>query len=479
MPKKGVFILFSILLVIVMSFLVNGDLLITPFSLDITSIVGEEKLISMNFTNTYNFTIYNISIYEEEGFSLNSSEILLSNQSKIINLKILTSQKINKTGNLIFYFYYTRLEQTLPITYHSNVTDSEFILDVITLHRFDKIFYLNTGNDFHTITDVDGSFDETIQPGKNVTISFALIKDYTVFDIVNGSTQIVHCLNNTIKTPTHKNEYDKSIPFTLKSIYSETNLELELLVDEMEVPYDESHEGVFSIKNTGNKTAKSIRFSCLPNWCVYFSKPENNFDLEPGELNYVTFIIAPLISSSSETNKTHIIKITGKSDNAQEVYDNLSVFIPYTSQVFETNVTDIDLKYLHEVFCPAHPTSILCANLPIIVYKNRTIYEIPPTVVDFSAKEIVEWRVRLSQLETDRRLNTERLNNVETAVNSILSKIDKISADIVEMNKRDESQLMILFIIGSFFIILLLLTFGFMIVKESKKRRKYKKIESL
>ena len=120
-------------------------------------------------------------------------------------------------------------------------------------------------------------------------------------------------------------EYDGSLILNLNLSYPSTELQLTILETNYSISFLNGQDGLLSLKNIGNETAKDVHLS--GDW---FSFSENNFDLIPGYSKNVGYTISPIgkVFSTNETNKTHIIpiNITG---NFLEISKDFNIFLEY------------------------------------------------------------------------------------------------------------------------------------------------------
>jgi len=383
-------LLFTILSLVFLLNVVSAiTVLPTSSSLDLN--IGQVKSIFLNITNNKNYTVYNLTIEAPSGIKLKTllEEIKAGNTTEI-ELEILKTSSGSFTDEIKFVSF-TKVncsdlgEQTHELDLQNDYYPS------ISICRNDRVAFTNLF-DFTISGDIyqsGGAHFESFSIGTNTSYTtqpFPVNTNY-YYECVYGL-----CFGNIgVKDESSLlHSVGDDIIFTLNSnvFFEETFLEIELSKDYFNITYDDYKTSYMIIKNTGSEVATNIYLSS-DGWISFTS---NNFNLNPNDEIAVNFVVSPYVISEGDTNKEYDKVIKAKADNSEEINQILKVFIPYAN-IGTGNETLSEFWISKKKFCDSFPTSTLCISEPVIIFKNKTIYDSPPaniTVTQTRWDELIE-----------------------------------------------------------------------------------------
>lgn len=349
--KEKIIFIFLFLLVLPVVTAFNIDLAKNNISLT----TGETKYIDINITNPLNITFYNLSLTGSNDISLESEiNLIESNQTIKKRLKINTDTAYNQDVTLTLKgFFYSNTTYD-PRQYNITIDDYGFNPNVLTIRVSDTVKWTNKGTVSHTITKNDLSWDSGLIPvNNNYSRTFTAVETVDYLDTVTSLGGILYVQSNTLPLLTHNEDYDTSFTININSELVETDLEIILYDDNLTIEYFSIDESALEVKNKGEERASNIMLYDNLNWTTF---NENDFTLDSGKSNVVTFFVKPNITNTNDTNKTYELKIYSKGSNTNETYSTLDIFIPY-SDVLGNETTKHYLDLLGEVlkFCQENP----------------------------------------------------------------------------------------------------------------------------
>lgn len=448
-----------------------------PGEMTETAIVGQTKIVKINFTNNvYNFKILNITLENPPDYiSFDRISELKQNETKEGNIIVTTTETFSSRDiPLKFIYYYITNTTLVPQEYSIDITSTTFSPPNINLIQGDSIRWTNVDTLIHTIIDQGGipEFNQTISPNSTYIHTFNTIKNYTYTDIYGGYVGQIFVYTNIQPTLTHNSDHDRSLTLHLSSAYEQTQVELLLLTQNFTIKYNETAEGVLGIKNIGNDTGYNLSLLC--DW-ISFDK--QNITLQPGIISYNTFTINPFISSSDQTNKTYskVLHLTGS--NIAEITEEIHITIPYTEIVYGEGGGDINyLIYLKEVYCVAYPTSFLCKQEPEKYYINETIYASPNTTISGDQVQNIQTAVSKTASDMDTLAKIIKDNTLKIlGIENTTAKSYNLSQDTKERQKEIESSVTIAVVL---IMIIVIVVGGFFLYKYLVKKRAEKEKES-
>lgn len=446
-----------------------ANLDVTPSGFEVDLIINEEKTQELTLTNNYNFTIYNITAVEVDEISFPQIALLEQNTSTKVNITMLSDEiHPRETKELkLFFFYLTEIEEN-PTNHYWEITDTEYNPLEKTIEIGDVVIFENNGTVMHTVT-ADGIVDLEIQANSTLNHQFNTAQNFTFHDETIHFQANINIIPKSNQQLVHNQDYDTAINLHVLSKYRETTLEITLLDEDFDIPYNGDSEGSIKLKNTGNQTAKNVELS--GSWISF---NENDFNLEPEEINYVTFTISPDISETDDTNKTHIKKINIKGDNFDTIEKELSVYIPYHKFYEGTQDQDIDWNDVTSV-CEFIPSFPACQEqTPEVIYINNDSVKL--RTLNISEEEIKEELLANKQLAEELlRIENQRkqdTSDTKTNLESLETDVSQIAQDFnAEKDRRETATAIIIVVVIGIIVIGLAIAGGFYYVKFYKKKQ--------
>jgi plastocyanin len=450
-----------------------ADLVITLEKTNITTTVGVEYNLNINFTNTNNFDIYNLSMeYDTEATFEPISKISV-NQTNSSVLKIKTTRYYDDYKNFTFFYYFYENITYNTTTENVNLTNTAFVPNEIRIVQGSTIIFTNKDDLPHKIVDLGGEFESPdLQPESSFQYTFNQVKNYTLEEYYLKYQMKIIVEPQIRPTLVRNKDYDKNFTIFISSRYSPTTLNVSLLTENITVAWNGSEEIVMSISNTGNETAKGIKFNAM--W-MQFSK--NDFDLNPNSLTYVIINVKPEINDSAETNKTHIKNITITSLNTEPITLSLYIFIPYESQDNINKYKSVIPEEGNPFLCPSNLYELrngilYCVNSTVkYVYLNATSPEYWLNITEEQKQELFSTlgylKAGFNDLRDKYKIQEGRMDNLTNLINDVKKMTEENRKDI----EKDRSQatafvvfIVVLFVIG-------IVSFLAYKIFESKKMR--------
>src|SRR3990167_7152724 len=192
MPKYRYWIFLFALLLIEIS---SANLIINPTNVNISATVGETKSFTLNFTNTFNFSIQDFQFSDMSGLVF-TPFTLQPNQSKVATFNFTRANPITSIiPSKVSFKYLVPVPQT-PITHQVNITDSGgFQPRDITIHQDDMIIWRNNGTITHTVTT--SNFELNIPAGSTSQRTFSNIEFINYYDTIVFFTGTINILNRS------------------------------------------------------------------------------------------------------------------------------------------------------------------------------------------------------------------------------------------------------------------------------------------
>lgn len=433
-------VLFASLFTIFSLPLVSSELILEPSSIsDDDLIVSETYSYPINITNTFPFTIHNITFSSVPISQFPFIAELGVNQTVTRNIQI----QLNEQGAFEYqstvYFYYLGIFQENPIQYNAFVTDIGFSPSQMTIRQQDGVTWKNTGNIAHEISSP--YFTELLQPNETFSYTFNEISQVVVEESVFGWIQLINVLSNSQDEPIHNQNYDKIFHLYLSSQYTATNLSMTLLENNFTVNNGEETQGLIWIKNNGEEMADNIHLSA--NY-PFISFSQNDFDVSIGGNKYIPFTIAPDFLFINQTDRTYSVKITAKGTNTASYEQTLEVFVPLDSSLSEFSGLDWEelvklLEYYQSIFSNQSNKTIYVngtGKFPINVtdeslYNALLNFGITKGMMDTLAKQFSDVALAQDTITT----NQETINQDNTAIKDeqkqINIKLDNLNITII------------------------------------------------
>lgn len=364
---------FLIFLILAFSTSVSAvGLNLTESTIEVNKTSGVNHIVSLEIKNTDIFTFFNISFEDNPYISMATIGSIGAGQSITFDATITTNNDISEQIR-IRGFYESNIgqgdneEHDVFVNYDSST--NQYSLDNCNFQVIvgDNVTWHNdAGSTIRLITWpantpvaggelADGeTFQKTFTEASPFDYYFA-IASFPITPVchvnVLGDSGIVNDPN-----------LDAILNLDVNMEFEPTTISVDIQKTNYTIVLGGKTGGVLTIDNTGGNVAKNVVLEAQ-----WFTFIPNNFDIGVGETKGVSYEIKPIATSSDETNKTYIQNLSIKG-NFETIHQNITIFIPFSEINLFGNDTDAEtLKYLLEVYCPAHPHSIFCEQDPRIV----------------------------------------------------------------------------------------------------------------
>lgn len=468
---------------------VLASLQIEPQSQSITAKVNYEKIIPITVRNAFNFSIYDINFTHIENVNFPYIAQLLPNESIQKNITIKTLEPFTQTRySTVTFKYYTSIFDD-PKHYNITVTDSQFIPNLQIIEQGDYITWLNKGTITHTATDTAGSFDKSIAVNGSDQVRLQSIGDIDYYDqsiLFHGYLRVL----NKSQELTYNQDYNKQLTFIITSEYNETTLQISTEDNNFTLAYNAQTEGILKLENIGSYKIINVTLQAEK----WISFDENHFDIDSSSTNYVMFTLDPSITEATQTNRTYTIDITAKGINSQQVKQQITLFIPYESQLLDLqNLTreqlyeklselEETLKNLNVRFEPECPVTKPFYNIAEKKCVSREEVSQYMVTYNYTQEEIKQFLIKLQTLQDNDKTFTDwakpKIDSLESAMNNLLPMLQnsiRLGNQSLELSKKNEERIdsgrtWTIFIIAIFCIILASLA-TFYIIREKRKQK--------
>lgn len=387
--------------------LASSSLLIQPNLIDANVEIGTPQSYEITFTNKHNWTIYNISFTPLEDVTFPVIEQLTTNSSETREITILTNEaKLETLTSKVSYTYLTNATQSSQ-THTVEIHEFNFQPQSITINQNDVINYWNKDTISHHI--VCSEFNQNIPANGTFQYAFSTIGTIAVTDVDFGFSNIIYVNSNQEEQAVHNSDFDQTFTINLNSMFGETTLELTLLDTNFTINNGDSTQGIIKIQNTGLELASQIQITSNIDW-ISFSN--NNFDLSPSGVKYVTFTLSPDFTIRNETDKTYIAKINTKAINSQNYSKDVSIFIP-----LDDTLSNIDYEQLD----PSELITLLEYYIGLLnQYKiNETNQQLNQSLFELNMTSEQFWNsLRLGRMSEDDK------NSIITAIQNIKAQVE-------------------------------------------------------
>ena len=428
-------ILFLLTFLLALSVLNASGLVVTTGVSTINKFYANDYMFNLTITNTDAKDYYNLTL-DNTAFLMNKIDKLSAGQSVTTN--VMVTANTNTNYNLrIKGFYYSSVAPN-PKTVNILVTAYNSNPCSLSVIQGDTVNF--TSNVINNINlkmypgdvPVDGS---TISANQSFYKVFSTIgsQGYQWFVASWGFGQI--CTITTLSSIGYINDpqLDGLFNMTVNTQYNPTTVAVTILQTNYTLDFNANNDGIMSITNTGNYTAKNI--TLIGDW---FSFDTNNFDLNPQATKAIKYTISPHLYQTNQTNQTYN-KIMAINGNFNTVNANFNIFINYATVV--NSINDTNSTSLYQYLCTNWPQ--LCQ--PQIVYVPYANASNSSSTVTITAEQWRDYNLDL-QNEKEARQTTdnvvkEKFDNVSSNVDSISTRIGNISNVLdAKLNETSNAQ---------------------------------------
>lgn len=449
--------------------LVSASLQINPNPSDLILKQNEQSSFEATFTNNFDFKIIDFEFSNTTGFSFPDIE-LEPNESKVITYSVnYPNAGSHSESTQVSFKYLVDLPEGQQ-THYVNITENGYSPDRIIVREDDTVIWTN--NDQITRTVTSALFDAELEPEGQFSWNFNDIGTIYYQDLILYYAGEVVVINASEEEKVNNPIHDTTWSFNLEVALDPTDLEIQIENINFTVGSTGTQEGIMQIKNLGNIKAQKITLSSDPDWLRF---DENEFDLNSGENNWVTFHIEPKIFETDATNKTYTIALRITGTNIEQTTKMLYVYVPY-SNVFDDIQTNEGFLEFYARFCEENPTLFICDPTQTGGGTNQTVIIRDPSIpVNLSSREVLESMKRIQRIEDSNDRTNNELIALAVKYKNDLPKILKLlneSKSIAEDNRKNQTSKERAFWWAIFFIIIIIciLVLAYRINKHNSKK---------
>jgi len=397
--------------------LASANILIIPNPITITTDVGTTSSSSMTIVNNFSFNIedFKFNDLENKGFKFPLINIP-SNTNRTYAFEVnATSSFYGTIGSLVTFKFPVNIPEEIT-TYQIKISETGLDPTYLTIRKGDTISWINNDDITHRIYSSHfGTI--TISPGFSNSFTFSSVgefhyydQDFSMFNEFNGDIQVVE---RTSIQLAHNPNYDYTWQVNYNAISDPTNISITNSKSYLQVEHASSQKGLITITNLGTVKAEGIHLSSNSQW-INFNK--NDFDLNPGNDEYIEYTIFPFLSNTSDSDKNYTINMGVKAFNSNEENTSLIVYVPYKEITGDLDSDLATLQYLNNFYCPKNPCSIFCTpeapqcslNGGINGTNQYLTANISTLDLYNTLKDLGGIRERLERLENDDKLFQEK-----------------------------------------------------------------------
>jgi len=426
------------LFIFLISFVSSQGLELGNYQISTEKYSGEIKEVNLTIHNTENVTFLNLTLENNNYAQMNPLNSLTPGEIKNITIKIDSTQTINK--ELRIRGFYENTIGTSSETYEVDVDYDEGISDCqLTVIKGDRVNFnninpfeitLKNSDNLENIQDLNENstyqilFDNPRVLNYHFTRYSYKFADYCRITAIDDSGLV----NNP--------DFDAKLNLDVKIIYEPTQIELNVLENNFTIDFPNSHETIYSVKNTGNKLAKNINLT--GEWMTFST---NNFDLEPGYSKNIGVTINTIgnVFNTNQTNKNYNLNLTVQG-NFDTISKDINVFIPYTEVTNAFNESNSsNINDLVDFLCGINPS--FCE--PEVIYKY-----LPDSQKELTfnlTKEELDGLFKLQfdnfdLLEANSQYNREQIEKIINVLDSIILSQNNTEAKVEQIDKNQTSD---------------------------------------
>jgi len=469
----------SVMLFVTLFFLnlSSAGLVVSNGTYDYNKIYGVPLSFTFTLTNTESFTFYNISMVNNNVVEMPSIPSL--NPGQQVNVNALIRADTNNQTTLRIKGLYTATVGMSNITHIVNVdyTNGLSVCDM-SFTKGDKVKWINQVADDIVLKNADtGNIVTTILRGENYTTIFDNPEVFRYYFLRRGFVFTNICTITSMSDTGLVNNplLDGMLNIKVSIVYNPTSMNYVILERNYTINPFTQQDGVMSIVNVGNQTAREVTLSG-----EWFSFNANGFDLAPGQSKGIVYTMRPVITQTSQTNITYSKKIT-ITGNFPTQEESFSVTIPYT--VIGDDITNQSnyqgLIALIQSYCKNNPKESFCSTSPQLVYVgNGTNQDFNVTFNQDQVKSIFEYLFQQGDSqEVFNNFVKEKMGDMDTKLNTTDAKssstLEKVTSS--ESERQSNQNLMTFAII--FVMFLLMGSMIGVLIYVQKKYNIKKKIE--
>jgi uncharacterized coiled-coil protein SlyX len=441
----------------------------------VTTIENQPATYYFNMTNTFAFTIYNVSFSGIPEFSFPKVNSLAPNQSVSLSFTVTTQGAFEKdVSSLIIFDYFTK-QAAFPKNVTIKVSDGTIDPVTAQLVQGDTALFTNlneTKN--YSVFEASNLWSFVLPKSGQVMRQFTnvALEQYKV-QLNENSTFIgyVNVSAGQVDTLTHNSLYDERLNFHLKSQHNYSSLKADFLTASFTMNYTETRNGAIFLES-GGQPIYNIHLSASPDWVAF----DNNDVPVIVDNGVVTYRLRPRITSVNDSGRNYSVAISITSNNAPQINGTIVVWVnneTYVDTTYAelppsiTMVTEAQLK----TFCRLFPTACPHQNITIEKVTNITTNE---TLEIRELKALVERLYhKFDAVDTTVADLGAKVNANQQSISTLTTGMSDLNT---EMKKQDKSKL----ILTWFFIIIIIIAvlvvggyYGLKFFTEYKQRRNF------
>lgn len=437
--KRGMIFISIFLLVFIINF-ISAGLVVTNNQFSFNKTIEVPKSFTFQITNNELFNFSNIE-FEDNPYVSTTLFNLQPGETKNITVDIIA---VNDFSGIVKVkgFYSANLgAQNLTHNVNIDYTNGFSICD-FSIVQGDKITWNNSVNGAIKLINYDtGGEITTIQQNatyQEIFNSPLMLRTYaTRYGIRFTDICQITVLDTQglIQNP----EYDANLILDIKMNYVPTNIEVTILKDNYTISPGVTSQDILNIKNNGTNIAKNILLS--GDWFSTFTV--NNFDLNPGESKNIGYSIHPIITNTTQTNKSYIknLSITG---NFNSYSKNFNIFIPYTEitgSYYDNTRTleEIAKEYIDfiKAYCAENPNNKDCSNL---IKKYSITNNLGNSSSEGISLEFIKAFIDyMDSSVAFRNIQKTQFDNFDIRLGQIESNVTKTSTDVASVSDKSDS----------------------------------------
>lgn len=338
--------------------------------LQVNKTIGQAQTVQLQIENQEPFTFFNISFLNNPYIEMTSISQLGSGQTVTFDANIIGTESFNGEVR-IKGLYQANVGSGDPetedifISYNSGTDTYSIDRCSVSIRKGDSIrWHNNAGNTVRLIrapddTPISGG---EIPNGGEITLDFNSEEVITYYVAIASFPITPNCQINVLGDTGLVNDPNLDAVFTLdlKVKAQPTTISVNTPITAYTISHSSSQEGAIFITNTGSQPVVGLSLESDSGW---FSFSPNNFNINIGETRVVTYQIAPLISSTNETNQTYSknVEIKGNFDTQTQSF---TITVPYASVIqnngnFTSGRSIIDVL---QEYCLDNPGEVFCNN---------------------------------------------------------------------------------------------------------------------
>jgi len=197
------------------------------------------------------------------------------------------------------------------------VTGGGFVPNALQIQAGDSVLWSSEIGSSVQVKDLASGFtDVYLDAYLKSNVTYSSVASYSFYVLPGGQTGTLSIVNRSGVVYVHDSSKDLTIGFVVRSRLPQSTLVLNAVSPAFVIGHNTSQQGILSLQNTQNAVIYNITLS--GQW-MNFSDADSGFYMNPLSLRYVYFNITPVVSRTSETNKSYDVVVTARSLNAGNV----------------------------------------------------------------------------------------------------------------------------------------------------------------